>query len=45
MVAYADGHVDKYEEHYLRKLGNLLYVPHSVFIQTKLEVQRERASH
>ena len=42
-VAYADGHIDKYEENYLRKLGNLLYVPHTVFIQTKLEVQRERA--
>jgi uncharacterized tellurite resistance protein B-like protein len=44
MIAYADGHVDKYEEHYLRKLVDLLYVPHSVFIQTKLEVAQE-SSH
>lgn len=42
LIAYADGHVDRYEEHYLRKLAALLYVPHSVFIRTKLEVQRER---
>ena len=41
MIAHADGHIDKYEEHYLRKLVDLLYIPHSVFIQTKLEVQRE----
>ncbi len=39
MIAFADGKVDRYEEHYLRKLVDLLYVPHSVFIQTKLEVQ------
>jgi uncharacterized tellurite resistance protein B-like protein len=40
-IAYADGQVDKYEEHYLRKIVDLLYIPHSVFIQTKLEVQRQ----
>jgi uncharacterized tellurite resistance protein B-like protein len=43
MIAYADGQVDKYEEHYLRKLIDLLYISHSVFIQTKLEVQQEIA--
>lgn len=42
MIAYADGHIDKYEEHYLRKLVDLLYISHSVFIQTKLAVQQER---
>lgn len=42
MIAYADGRVDKYEEHYLRKLADLLYVPHSTFIRTKLEVQQSR---
>jgi uncharacterized tellurite resistance protein B-like protein len=42
MIAFADGHVDRYEEHYLRKLVDLLYVPHSLFIQTKLEVQENR---
>lgn len=42
MIAYADGHIDKYEEHYLRNLVDLLYIPHSVFIQTKLAVQKSR---
>lgn len=43
IIAYADGQVDKYEEHYLRKLADLLYIPHSVFIRTKLEAQADRA--
>ena len=37
-VAYADGKLDKYEEYQLRKIADLLYIPHSVFIQTKLKV-------
>jgi uncharacterized tellurite resistance protein B-like protein len=41
MIAFADGQVHRYEEHYLRNLVDLLYVPHSLFIQTKLEVQRQ----
>jgi uncharacterized tellurite resistance protein B-like protein len=41
MIAFADGQVDRYEEHYLRKLVDLLYIPHSLFIQTKLEVQQQ----
>ena len=44
MIAFADGRVDRYEEHYLRKLVDLLYVPHSLFIQTKLEVQENSKS-
>jgi uncharacterized tellurite resistance protein B-like protein len=43
MIAFADGRIDRYEEHYLRKLADLLYVPHSLFIQTKLEVQESQA--
>jgi uncharacterized tellurite resistance protein B-like protein len=35
-VAYADGRVDRYEEHYLRKIADLLYIPHSTFIRAKL---------
>ena len=35
-IAYADGKLDKYEEHYLRKVSDLLYIPHSQFIQQKL---------
>ena len=36
-VAFADGNVDKYEEHLIRKIAALIYVPHSEFIRTKLE--------
>jgi uncharacterized tellurite resistance protein B-like protein len=38
-VAYADGHLDKYEEHFIRKVNDLLYVSHSDFIQAKLRAQ------
>ncbi|MDJ0657626.1 MAG: TerB family tellurite resistance protein [Xanthomonadales bacterium] len=34
-VAAADGRVDKYEEHYLRRLCELIHVPHRVFIQAR----------
>jgi len=37
-VAYADDKLDKYEEYQLRKIADLLYISHSVFIQTKLKV-------
>ena len=37
-VAYADDKLDKYEEYQIRKVADLLYIPHSVFIQTKLNV-------
>lgn len=37
-VAYADGALDKYEDHLIRKVAELLYVSHSQFIRTKLEV-------
>ena len=36
-VAYADSVVDKYEEYYIRKIADLLYVPHSDYIQSKLK--------
>ena len=35
-VAYADTQLDKYEEHLIRRVAELLYVPHSEFIRTKL---------
>lgn len=37
-VAYADDKLDKYEEYQLRKIADLLYIPHSTFIKTKLKV-------
>lgn len=42
-VAFADGKVDRYEEHLVRKVADLIYVPHRTFIQTKHQVQREIA--
>ncbi|UTA48990.1 TerB family tellurite resistance protein [Simiduia sp. 21SJ11W-1] len=35
-VAYADGNLDKYEEHTIRKLAELIHVSHSDFIRAKL---------
>tara|TARA_R110002072_G_scaffold97390_3_gene214210 strand:+ start:4964 stop:5413 length:450 start_codon:yes stop_codon:yes gene_type:complete len=35
-VAYADSVLDKYEEYYIRKIADLLYISHSDYIQTKL---------
>lgn len=37
-VASADGVIDAYEDHVIRKLADLLYVSHSDFIKTKLAV-------
>ena len=34
-VAFADGALDKYEEHLVRKLAELLYVSHADFIAAK----------
>ena len=38
-VAYANGNIDKYEEHIIRRIADLLYVPHAGFIQAKLSAQ------
>lgn len=34
-VSFADGEVDKYEEHLIRKIADLLHVPHGDFIHAK----------
>ena len=34
-VALADGEVDKYEDHLVRKVADLIYVPHLAFIRAK----------
>jgi len=36
-IAYADGRLDKYEEYYIRKIKDLLYLSHSDFIKAKYE--------
>ena len=35
-IVYADGVIDKYEEAAIRKVSELLYVPHSAFVKAKL---------
>lgn len=34
-VAFADGDLNKYEEHIIRRVSELIYVPHTDFIRTK----------
>ena len=38
-VAYADGNLDKYEEHLIRKISDLVHISHGDYINIKLEVR------
>lgn len=38
-IAYADGYLDKYEEHLLRKISDLIHISHSDYINIKLEIR------
>ena len=40
-IAYADGNIDKFEEHIIRKVSNLIYVAHSDFIKAKLSAKEQ----
>lgn len=40
-LAYADKRLDKYEEHLLRRLADLLHVPHQDFIRTKHKILKD----
>ena len=40
-IAYADGNIDKYEEHIIRKVSNLIYVAHSDFIKAKQSAKEQ----
>jgi uncharacterized tellurite resistance protein B-like protein len=40
-VAYSDDELDKYEEHLIRKVSELIYVSHSDFIRMKLKVRNQ----
>lgn len=40
-VAYADNELEKYEEALVRKIADLLYVPHNAFISAKNRVKKE----
>ena len=38
-MAYADGNLDKYEDYIIRKVADLIYVPHTEFIRAKSVVK------
>ena len=38
-VAYSDNQLDKYEEHMVRRIADLLYVAHSDFMQSKNRIK------
>ncbi len=38
-IAFSDDQLDKYEEHLIRRVSELVYVSHSDFIRTKLKVR------
>lgn len=40
-VAFSDNQLDKYEEHLLRRIADLIYLPHKDFIQAKHRVEEE----
>ena len=39
-VVYADGVKDHYEEHLIRQVSELLYLPHSKFIQARHKAEQ-----
>lgn len=41
-MAYADGDLHRYEEHLIRRVADLLYIPHKDFIRTKHQVIRSQ---
>lgn len=42
-VAFADGELDKYEDHLIRRIADLLYLPHRQFIRAKLLAQQQKS--
>lgn len=38
-IAFSDERLDKYEDHLIRKVSELIYVSHSDFIKTKLKIR------
>jgi uncharacterized tellurite resistance protein B-like protein len=40
-IAFADTSLDKYEEHMVRKIADLIYVEHKDFIDAKLRVKKK----
>ncbi len=44
-IAYSDSELDDLEEHMVRKISELLYVPHTQFIKAKLKIQSQIKNH
>jgi uncharacterized tellurite resistance protein B-like protein len=44
-IAFSDSSVDKHEEHMVRKIANLIHVPHKDFIDAKLRVRKRILGH
>jgi len=42
-IALADAQIDAFEEHTIRRIADLLYVPHQRFIEAKLAARSEAA--
>lgn len=40
-IAFTDKHLDKHEEHMVRKIADLIYVEHKDFIEAKLRVKKK----
>jgi uncharacterized tellurite resistance protein B-like protein len=41
-VAFADGHLDAHEQHFMSKITDLLYVPHSAYIAAKQRAREKQ---
>jgi len=41
-IAYADNHLDSLEEHMVRRIADLIYVPHKDLMKTKHKVQHDK---
>lgn len=44
-IAYSDSQLDDIEEHMVRRISNLIYVPHTQFIKAKLKVLEKRKNN
>ncbi|MCM5679617.1 TerB family tellurite resistance protein [Schlegelella sp. S2-27] len=43
-VAYADGHLSAHENHVMRKISDLLYIPHGAYVSAKMRAQQAGGS-
>ena len=41
LIAFADGHLDRYEEHMVRRIAVLIYVSHADYMQAKHRVENK----